>query len=503
MNKFRKTALRFFLFAISVAVILSLSVAATTLPTSSNNSFAGKNPKYVFLFIGDGMGVPQVASAEIYAGALKGGKYPDVPRALSFTQFKAQGITTTHDASSFIPDSASAGTAIACGYKTLDGIISMDPEKKVKYKSIAKMAKEKGMKVGIISSVSIEHATPAVFYANAESRSMMYEIGLQLADSGFDYFAGGSVTDPDGKKSKMENKPGNIFEYAKSKGYKIINNKDDFAKLKKGDSKVWAITEKPADASAMLYDIDREKSLLSLADFTRKGVELLENPNGFFIMVEGGKIDWACHANDAATAIKDVFAFDEAVKVAVEFAKKYPQDTLIVVTGDHECGGMSIGFAGTKYDTFFTKLVNQNISFVKFEEKLSDLKSKNPSLKFEDVMPVITSHFGLVIKGDKSELDLTEYEIKLLKDAFSESIKDKKDRIKNEENYILYGSYDPLVVTITHILNRKAGIGWTSYSHTGVPVPTYAMGVGESLFDGYYDNTDIFRKLVSIMGIKL
>lgn len=501
MYRFKKIVPKLLTILISTAVILSISIATTTSPASTNNTFTGKSPKYIFLFIGDGMGLPQVAAAEIYAGALKGGKYPDAPRVLSFTQFKAQGITTTHDASSFIPDSASAGTAIACGYKTLDGVIAMDPEKKVKYKSIAKQAKEKGMKVGIITSVSIEHATPAVFYANAPSRSMMYEIGLQLPESGFDYFAGGSVTDPDGKKSKMENKPGNLFEYAKSKGYRIVANKEEFMKLKKGDEKIWVITEMPADASSMLYEIDRPKDVLSLADFTKKAIELLENPKGFFIMVEGGKIDWACHANDAMTAIKDVFAFDDAVKAALDFAKKYPQDTLIVVTGDHECGGMSIGFAGTKYNTFFTKLSKQNISFIKFEEKLSQVKKNNPNLKFEEVMSLITEHFGLVIKGDKSELDLTEYEIKLLKDAFIESMKDKKERVKNEETYLLYGDYDPLVITITHVLNRKAGIGWASYSHTGVPVPTYAMGVGETLFDGYYDNTDIYRKLVSIMGL--
>jgi len=485
-----------FLTALTVITGVAFSVNTGLLKRGPvNNSYSGKPAKYVFLFIGDGMGLPQVSSAEIFAGAMKGSKYPDAPRSLSFTSFDAQGITTTHDASSFITDSASAGTAIATGNKTLNGVISMDVNLKERYKSIAKMAKEKGMKVGIISSVSIDHATPAVFYANVQSRKMMYEIGLQLAESGFDYFAGGSVVDPDGKKSKMENKPGNLFDYARSKGYTIARNKKEFNNLRPGMNKVWAITERPADEAAMLYEIDRGEEL-SLKDFTKKGIELLENDNGFFIMVEGGKIDWACHANDGMTAIKDVFAFDAAVREALDFAKKHPQDTLVIVTGDHECGGMTVGFAGTKYDTFFHKLKNQKISYIMFDEKLDELQSKKGELKFDDVLSLVEKYFGLNSNKNDKEFGMTDYEISLLKDACNHV--NLKER--GESLYLLYGEYNPISVTVTHILNRKAGIGWTSYSHTGVPVPTYATGVGADLFDGYYDNTDIFKKLVSVMG---
>ncbi|MBN2547315.1 MAG: alkaline phosphatase [Spirochaetes bacterium] len=493
---FKKTVKILFLIFILSAVSLNVIISA------ESNLYKGPAPKYVFLFIGDGMALPQVSSAEIYASALKNNKYPETPRYLSFTKFEAQGFTTTHDASSFITDSASAGTAIACGYKTLNGVISMDIGKKIKYKTIAEELKEKGMKVGIVTSVSIDHATPAVFYAKVPSRSMMYEIALQLAESGFDYFGGGSVIDPDGKKSKMDNKPGNVFDYAKSKGYKITKTKEEFMKLKSGSGKVWAVTEMPADAQSMLYEVDRSKDVLSLADFTAKGIELLDNPKGFFMMVEGGKIDWACHANDGLSAIIDVYAFDDAVKIAVEFAQKHPKETLIIVTGDHECGGMTVGFAGTKYDTAFQKLQKQKISYVKFEEKINELKKEKPDLKLDEIKDIITEYFGLTFKGDKSDMDLTEYEIKLLQDAFDETIKDKKERSKSSESYIAYGEYDPLTVTITHVLNRKAGIGWTTYSHTGTPVPTYAKGVGAGVFDGYYDNTDIYKKIVLILKIK-
>lgn len=455
--------------------------------------------KYIFLFIGDGMGMPQVASSEILESALKGGE-PDAQRTLSFTKFPAQGITTTHDSSSFIPDSASTGTSIATGNKTLDGVIAMDTTKTIKYKSLAKMAKEQGMKVGIVSSVSINHATPAVFYANVPSRGMYYEIGLQLAESNFDYFAGGSAVDPDGKNSKLENKPGNLFSYARKNGYVVTNTVSAFNKLsKKNNQKVWAITEAPADGESMLYEIDRKSNQLSLADFTKKGIELLENPDGFFMMVEGGKIDWAGHANDAMALIKDIHAFDDSIKEALEFARKYPEETLIVVTGDHETGGMTIGFAGTKYTSFYEKLQNQRVSYVKFNEMLKEFFNKNPKAKFEQVMPLITDNFGLTDKESTNGLQLSAYEMKLLKEAFEEQLKAKAQRSKDEESYLSYGGYEPLTVKITHILNRKAGIGWTTYSHTGVPVQTYAYGVSNELFNGYYDNTVLHRKLASLI----
>ena len=488
---------------ISISLLLVAAGSAKSQQGSVNNDYTGrKGAKYIFVFIGDGMGLPQVSSAEIYAGA-KDSSRIDAPRSLTFTQFPAQGLTTTHDASSFITDSASAGTAIATGHKTLNGVICMDPETKtVPYESIAKQAGKAGMKVGVITSVSLDHATPATFYANVPSRKLMYEISLQMVDSGFDYFAGGQITDPDGKKSKMTDKPGNVWDYAKKNGYTVTMTKNDFTKLKPGTGKVIALTEAPADAAAMLYEIDRPEDVLSLADFTKKGIDLMQdNPKGFFLMVEGGKIDWACHANDGISSIKDVYAFDESIRAAMDFYEKHPNETLIIVTGDHECGGMTIGFSGTKYDTFFTKLDRQKMSFIMFDEKFAEMKKNNPGLKFSQVMPLITGNFGLYPPGSGTDNDMTDYEYKLLEEAFNESMKPDDAKSKSEEAYIKYGGYEPLSVTLTHILNQKAGIGWTTYSHTGVPVPTYAVGVGQDLFNGFYDNTDIYKKIYSIMKL--
>lgn len=218
-------------------------------------------------------------------------------------------------------------------------------------------------------------------------------------------------------------------------------------------------------------------------------------------MVEGGKIDWACHANDATTAIKDTLAFDRAISKAFAFYEQHPQETLIVVTGDHECGGMTLGFAGTKYETYFQLLGRQKISFKKFSDQIVPLfKEKNYS--FEQIKPFITEYFGLKFKGNPQQdlLVLLPEEVNFLKQAYLKTLNPETSKSKKE--YILYGNYDPLTVSITHLLNQKAGIGWTSYKHTGVPVSTAAIGVSAHLFNGSYDNTHIAKKIAQAMGLE-
>ncbi|MBP7263975.1 MAG: alkaline phosphatase [Spirochaetia bacterium] len=451
--------------------------------------------KYVFLFIGDGMSMAQVSAAEVYSNALAS-KTPGQAR-LGFTQFPSQGLPTTYDSSSIITDSASAGTAIATGNKTASGVINMDPGKTLKFKTIAEYAKEMGWKVGVVSNVSLDHATPASFYAKVPSRGDMYSIATQLVASGFDYFGGGGFAQPRGKKGDQAD----VLAIAREAGYRIVNTADGFRKLDAASAgKVIAINETLQDSEAMPYEIDRHPDDLSLADYVAKGIELLMNDKGFFFAVESGKIDWACHANDAAASIGDTLAFDSAIAVAVAFQKLHPEDTLIVVTGDHETGGMSLGFAGTKYTTAFERVSAQTGSYVAFDQTVLDpyKDGRSPgegSLK--DLLPEIQRFFGI----DVNALPVKDRE--MVERAFVRSMKGEVERAAQEDTYLLYGGYEPLTVTLTHIANQSAGIGWTTYSHTGVPVPTYALGNGQQLFDGYYDNTDIFRKLAAVMNVRL
>ena len=153
----------------------------------------------------------------------------------------------------------------------------------------------------------------------------------------------------------------------------------------------------------------------ALSDYVKKGIEVLDNDTGFFMMVEGGKIDWACHANDAGSTIADTIALSDAVEEAVAFAKQHPDETLILVTGDHETGGLTIGYAGTDYDTFLTNLSNQKISYAKFDsDYVAGYKENNTS--FEDVMKDVEALFGLKTSGTEDDkLVLTDYEVQKLK----------------------------------------------------------------------------------------
>lgn len=485
--------------------------AETTPQVSALASSDLESPKYVFLFIGDGMSYPQIQATADYLGALadddymqaepslddNGGAVLDGPVALNFMNFEAAGSAVTYDSNSFAPDSASTATSISTGHKTYSGSINVDETGTVEYETISeKLHEQLGWEVGVISSVNLNHATPAAFYAHQASRGDYYEIGEELVESGFEYFAGGGLLDPDnGGESD------NLYDLAEEAGYTVSM---DYAThdTVTADDKVVLIDEYLADSDAMAYEIDRTDDMWFLADYVEKGIDVLMNDTGFFMMCEGGKIDWACHANDAATTIHDTMAFSDAVQVAIDFAEEHPEETLILVTGDHETGGLTIGFAGTDYDTYLSLLESQTISFTQFDEQyVAEYKANGTS--FEEVLADIEELFGLKTEGEEGDkLVLTEYEIETLRAAYEKSVNGTATSSYEQEEYVLYGTYEPLSVTITHIINNKSGVSFTSYSHTGLPVAVFADGVGADEFNGYYDNTDIFNKLADMLGVE-
>ena len=446
------------------------------------------SPKYVFMFIGDGMSSPQVNSAQVFNGCNESGLI-DL-KELTFTQFPVVGIQYTQDATSFAPDSASTATSLSSGFKTHSGVIGMGIDKTTKGTTIAEMLRDKGWKIGIVSTVTINHATPAAYYAHVASRNDYYEIGLQMAASDFDYFGGGSVNQADnGDKS--------IYEVLEDNGYLVTNDRDTILSLNSDSGKVYAYSPVLQDDGAMMYALDAEDNQLQLKDFVRKGIDVLDNETGFFMMVESGKIDWAGHANDALANIYDTLAFDEAIQVAVEFAKQHPDETLIVVTGDHETGGMTIGYAATGYDTAFDILRNQKCSFVAFDEMVAE-RTAAGDFSFDVLMDMVEENFGLVAPGESAEVEalvMNDYEYALLQKAYDDAMSGNVD---GYEESLLYGGYNPISVTLTHIINNKAGIGWTSYAHTGLPVPVYAYGEGAEAFIGSYDNTQVALRLMDL-----
>ena len=496
----KKMKRRFVSFLFLLLCVLSLLGAEGTKEGAIQNvqgESLAERPKYVFMFIGDGMSHVQINAAQVFNGNNTKGDIALSP--LSFTQFPVLGLQTTYDATSFCPDSASTATSLSSGIKTHSGVLGMGVDKTTKTENIAeKLKKQKDWKIGIVSTVTLNHATPAAYYAHTPSRNNYYDIGLQLVASDFDYFAGGSINKAaDGGKES-------IYDLAKAKGYTYVDTKDAIESLNSNSGKVYAQSPRLQDSGAMPYALDMTSNDVSLAEFVKKGIEVLDNEKGFFMMVESGKIDWACHANDAAAEIGDLLAFDDAVEVAIDFAKKHPGETLIVVTGDHETGGMTIGYASTGYNTAFDILKQQKLSYVAFDESIKEMKREKGNLGFDEVMELVTKDFGLVapiVNATDKALVLTDVEYARLQEAFNQSMLPSDKRTKDDVTALLYGGYDPLSVTITHILNNKAGIGWTSYSHTGTPVSVYAEGVGAQLFSGSYDNTDIYYKLRDIVGV--
>ena len=495
-----------------ISMMLVCLLCLSALPVFAEEAAAA--PKYVFLFIGDGMSYPQFQAAADYLGALtdddakaalpstkydtRNGAVLDGPVALNFMEFPVAGSAVTFDSCSFAPDSASTATSIATGHKTYSGMINVDETGANSFETIAeKLHSQKGWKIGVISSVNINHATPAAFYAHQSSRNNYYEIGLEMVASGFEYFAGGALKKVNGVNGDQES----LYDLAEQAGYKVTFTQADAEAVTPADGKVVLIDEHLADSDAMDYDMDRAEGEWALKDYVAKGIEQIDNETGFFMMCEGGKIDWACHANDAGATVTDTLALADAVQVAIDFAKEHPAETLILVTGDHETGGLTIGYAGTDYDTYLDTLSNQKISYAQFDEQYVAGYKENQTA-FEDAMKDVEELFGLKLTGEAGDrLVLTEYETERLKAAYEMVLADAPADSYTQEQSVLYGGYNPFSVTVTHILNNKSGVDFTSYSHTGLPVAVFAQGVGEEAFTGYYDNTEIYNKLAALVDV--
>jgi len=294
-----------------------------------------KKAKYVFYFIGDGMGFSHISLTEGYL-ATKEGKIGNSP--LCFTQFPVMGMATSYSANRYITCSSAAGTALATGSKTNNGMLGVTPDSS-ELVSIAYKIHNAGFPVGITTSVTIDHATPASFYANSAARSDYYSIAQQLASSGFEFFGGGGFY---GAKDKREQEM-SLYDIASQAGYEFAYGVDEYDAKKGSADKMILFQKGEKKNNDLPYVAEREDGDLSLPQVVESAVDFLNNQDGFFLMVEGGKIDWAAHSNDLAGTIFEMLDFDQAIAAAYEFYKQHPDETLIVVTADHETGGVTLG----------------------------------------------------------------------------------------------------------------------------------------------------------------
>lgn len=444
--------------------------------------------KYVFYFIGDGMGVNQVNGAEMYLAEQEGriGVKP-----LLFTTFPAGTMATTFSATNSVTDSSAAGTALATGEKTYNGAVSMDDDKNV-LSTVAERAKKVGRKVGIATSVSVDHATPAAFYAHQPNRSRYYEIALDLPKAGFDFYAGSGFLKPTTTADKKE--APNVFPIIEEAGYTIARGLDEYKEKAADAKKMILIQKEGAEPSCLPYAIDHEEGDLTLPEITESAVSFLSkgNKKGFFLMVEGGKIDWACHSNDPVTVFEEVIDLDNAVRVAYEFYKKHPKETLIVVTADHETGGMGLGIG--KYELHLKSLLNQKQSQDLLSKAITDLrKDKAGKASWNEIKDLLTEKMGFW-----KELPLTWEQEKMLRDEYEQSF--VKNKVVFEES--LYARTEPLAAAARKVMSQIAMVGWTSSSHTAGYVPVFAIGAGADLFTGKMDNTEIPKRIAKAAGYK-
>lgn len=444
-------------------------------------TITAQQPKYVFYCIGDGMGMNHVEATQFFLSKNIG----DVQNRLLFTQFPEAGFATTYSASNYITCSAAAGTALATGVKTVNKTLGVDPDQKNVYSLIVD-AQKKGFKTAVITSMSIDDATPSAFYAHQKSRNNYYEIAIQGAESGIDFLGGAGLKMP---ASKTNPSAINAFDYFVDKGYTVIKG-DKYVSTSTA-KKILMISEKNYRGIELPYAIDREKDDMQLKHLTTAALDFLQRDKsaGFFMMMEGGQIDHCAHVNDGASVIQEVIDFDNNVRLAYEFYKKHPEETLIVVTADHETGGLALGAKHTILD--LQLLGNQKVSIDKLSTRIRKLRdNKDHKATWEEVAALLKTDLGFW-----DTVKITPEDQKRLKEYYD--ITFSGEGVKAIKT--LYANSDPLAVLAIEIMNKTAMVGWTTNSHTAAAVPVYAIGVGAENFSGRMDNTDIQKRIKKLL----
>jgi alkaline phosphatase len=458
------------------AIAIVLVFAINCVACAESNSL--ERAKGVILLIGDGMGINQVKSAGIYAQRILG-------KDLAINTIETSGLTTTHAANSKVTDSAAAATALYSGYKTNTGLLNILPDG-TKVFNVAAAAKKAGLSVGVVSTTRLTDATPAAIYASSARRDCEDYIAGQLPEFSPDvvFGGGGAYFIPSSQKGSKRNDQNDIIELMKGRGYGFVENNSE---LKAVNSEIAYKLFGLFSTGNMAYILDREghKTLSdqpSLADMTRKALSIVgRNPKGFFIMIEGGRIDHACHYNDIKNMITETLDFDAAVGVTLSYQKTHP-DVLVIVTADHETGGLTQR-EGTEFtiDPVPIEPIKRSLAFI--ENKIKTAPDRQDT----------------ILKS--AGLNLTEEEAELLRNNQTKAIEDKPSGNGDKAN--LKFARSATLDALSMITSQRAKVDWTSFGHTEQPVMTRAVGPGEKLFSGSYDNTDIAKKIAEILNLSL
>lgn len=476
-----------------------LSSTLLTVPCSCQQQEQPRKPKYVFYFISDGTGINTVLGTEQMLAELQGRWGRD---SLCMTSFPVVGVSSTYSHNSGITDSAASGTALASGTKTYNGAIGMDRDTVPVY-GIAEWAHAAGVPVGIGTSVCINHATPAAQYAHSVSRNSYYEIGRQLPTTGYEFF-GGSDFQLDGAHRSQDYRD-SLYQQCADSGYVIVRSYTEYeTQVNAGARKVIMFQDLDrtlhGDPGSLPYAIDTQPEQLSVYDVTRAQIDFLYRQSeerggtGFFLMNEiGGKVDYACHAQDGATAFREVMLVDSCVQLAYNFYLQHPDETLILLTADHETGGLTLGRQEGGYVANFGLLSNQKCSMDAITGHLHELRSAtNNHVEWSQIKELLRQDLGFW-----EGVELSADEEKQIHDIYVKSFVGK---MPNETN--LYSENEPLAGYSVRLINLKAHIGWSTGGHTAGLVPVYACGVGAEQFSKHNDNSDFAPTIARLAGWK-
>jgi alkaline phosphatase len=298
---------------------------------------ANSNTNNIILFIGDGMGDAHRLAAKWVAVGETG--------AMSMDDMPISGLIKTGSANNPVTDSAAAATAMASGIKTHNGVIGLDANRNI-VMTILEKAKSRGKMVGLVTTTQISHATPAAFAAHIANRNFMTDIAYQIMAAEIDVLLGG------GEDEFLPTTEVGCFPEAGERidGLNLINEALAFGYTFVCDPTAFSAVD--TTSTVRLLGLFADEGMLrpispTLTEMTQKAIDILsKSSKGFFLMVEGGQIDWASHSNDAENAISDTIELDKAVRVALDYAAVY-EDTLVIVTADHETGGMSVSLTAS------------------------------------------------------------------------------------------------------------------------------------------------------------
>ncbi|MDQ0196796.1 alkaline phosphatase [Paenibacillus wynnii] len=464
MNTFMKSMV---VGGIVVAVVSSTTLVGAAQNPKKEVIPAKAQSKNLIVLIGDGMGPAQVSAARYYQQYTKGISHLNIDPYYvgQSTTYADRGEDGGKIVSGIVTDSASAGTAFATGHKTYNAGISVSNEDVSKpFASIIEAAEVTGKATGLVTTARITHATPAVYASHVRSRDNESAIASQYLDSGVDVLLGGGKQFFVTKEEKGKRTDKNILADFQAKGYTLVENTASLNALPSQTTKVLGLF----GSSHVAYVPDRTSDIPSLAAMTSKALNILsKDKDGFVMMIEGGRIDHSGHANDLPTLVQEVLDFDAAFKTAIEYAKK-DGNTSVVVTADHETGGLSLS-RDNIYEINIDLWDKQKHSSESLAAALEAAKTP------EEIRSIVTANTWIT--------DLSDEEVKQIMAGDGSSYKRE-------------GAYNA-------VISKRLLVGWSGHGHSAVDVGVWAYGPIADKIKGQVDNTQIATVGASVIGVDL